>query len=62
MMGCIFLIDPMIGSNKLAVLIEVPFGVLLYFGVTFILRDRFLMDFIIGRMLKGIIGKVFKKK
>ncbi|MBQ4305045.1 MAG: polysaccharide biosynthesis C-terminal domain-containing protein, partial [Lachnospiraceae bacterium] len=58
MLACILMIDPMIASDKAAVLIEVPLGVLIYFAVTWILRDRFLMDFILGRMLKGIIGKL----
>ncbi len=62
MMGGIFLVDPLIGSNKLAVLIEVPLGVLIYFGMTFLLRDQFLLDFILGRMLKGILGKLRRKK
>lgn len=58
MLACILLIDPAITSDKWAVLIEVPLGVLIYFALTWLLKDRFLMDFILGRMLKGIIGKL----
>ncbi|MGX8688047.1 MAG: flippase [bacterium] len=61
MMGCILVIDPMIASNKVAVLVEVPLGVMVYFGLTWLLKDRFLMEFILGRMLKGIISKLKRR-
>ena len=53
--------DPHMGSNLIAVLLEVPVGGAVYLILLYLMRDSFMKDFIMGRILGGLIRKLKRK-
>ena len=58
MWAAIFFMDRFISSNFAALCIEVAAGGMLYILLLILLRDRFLMEFVFGRILGGVIRKI----
>ena len=53
----VFIMNYKLPGTILYLILEVGIGITIYFGVLFILRDKFLID-----MTKSVLGKVFKKR
>jgi hypothetical protein len=58
MWAAIFFMDRFISSNFAALCIEVAAGGMLYILLLILLRDRFLMEFVFGRILGGVVRKI----
>ena len=53
----VFIMNYKLPGTILYLILEVGIGIIIYFGVLYILRDKFLID-----MTKSVLGKVFKKR
>lgn len=62
MFGVIMLIDKIITSNIVALIAECAAGFVVYLLILCVLRDGFIKDFVIDKIIHGMLGKLRQRK